>query len=81
MRSRLQHEQTVVISCSDNGKSKTADVLTFQPNQKLIVSLDKSIKMEMMYNTRNKLYIANQSGLEFVSSGPKITEYKEIRRR
>ena len=37
--------------------------------------------MEMVYNPRNKLYIANQTGLEFVSSGPKLIERAEVKRR
>ena len=77
----MAHEQTVTVTCSDNGKSQTADLISFYPSQRLIVSLNKSIRMEMIYNTRNKLYIANQSGLEFVSSGPKEIQRVEVKRR
>ena len=35
----------------------------------------------MIYNPRNKLYIANQGGLEFVSSGPNEIQRVEVKRR
>lgn len=81
MRPRVQHDQTVTVTCSDNGKSNHADVITYIPEQKLVVSLDRSIKMEMRYNPKNKMYIANQSGLEFVSTGPKTTIVPGVNRR
>jgi len=81
MRPRLHHEQTTTVTCSDNGKSSNADVISFISEQKLIVSLNKTIKMEMTYNPRNKLYIAHQTGLEFVSSGPAVYEVGQFKRR
>lgn len=80
-RKRLSYESTVVVTCSDNGKTNTAEVLTFMEGQRLVVSLSRQIKMEMVYNPRNKLYIANQTGLEFVSSGPKIIDRTPVKRR
>ena len=77
----MAYEQTVTVTCSDNGKSQTADLISFSPTQRLVVSLNRSIRMEMIYNPRNKLYIANQSGLEFVCSGPKEIQRVEVKRR
>ena len=77
----MAHDQTVTVTCSDNGKSQTADVISFSPQNRLVVSLNRSIRMEMTYNPRNKLYMANQSGLEFVSSGPNEIQRVEVRRR
>ena len=65
------YEQTTSVLCSDNDKTIQVDVIAFVPGKKLTVSINRSIKMEMMYQERNKLYIANQTGLEFVSKGPK----------
>ena len=80
-RKRPSYESTVVVTCSDNGKTNTAEVLTFMEGQRLVVSLNRQIKMEMVYNPRNKLYIANQTGLEFVSSGPKMIDRTPVKRR
>lgn len=80
-RKRPSYESTVVVTCSDNGKTNTAEVITFMEGQRLVVSLNRQIKMEMTYNPRNKLYIANQTGLEFVSSGPKMVDRTPVKRR
>ena len=80
-RKRPSYESTVIVTCSDNGKTSTAEVLTFMEGQRLVVSLNRQIKMEMVYNPRNKLYIANQTGLEFVSSGPKMVDRTPVKRR
>lgn len=77
----MAHEQSVTVTCSDNGKSQEAEVIQFNEGARLVVSLNRAIRMEMIYNSRNKLYIANQSGLEFVSSGPKFIERREVKRR
>lgn len=81
MRSQTHHEQTSAVTCSDTGKSSIADVLSFIPEQKLTVSIEKSIRLEMTYNPRNQLYIAHRSGLEFVSKGPAIMEVAKFKRR
>jgi hypothetical protein len=77
----MAHEQSVTVTCSDNGKSQEAEVIKFNEGQRLVVSLNRAIRMEMIYNPRNKLYIANQSGLEFVSNGPKEIQRMEVKRR
>jgi hypothetical protein len=68
---RELYEQTVSVTCSDSGKTIVAEVLSFTPNKKLSVSINRSIKMEMLYNDKNKIYTAKQTGLEFYSKGPK----------
>lgn len=80
MRSQ-QYESTVTVTCTDNGKSNTAEVLSFNEGQRLTVSLNRAIKLEMHFNPRNNLYVANQTGLEFVSSGPKKIQVAPLRRR
>ena len=81
MRPRIQHDSSVTVTCSDNGKSNHADVISYIPEQKLIVSLNRSIRLEMRYNSKNNLYMANQSGLEFVSKGPQTTIVPGVNRR
>lgn len=81
MRKNHQQDQTVTVTCSDNGKTNIAEVVSYNPGQKLVVSLNKTIRLEMRYNPTNKMYIANQTGLEFVSNGPKITIMPGVNRR
>jgi len=79
MPPRQMHKQTTSVTCSDNGKSMIAEVITFTPKQRLVVSLERSIKMEMTYNAKNNLYMAKQSGLEFASPGPEIINIRPLR--
>jgi hypothetical protein len=69
-RRPMMYKSTTTVTCSDNGKSMIAEVISFNPKQRLVVSIERSIKMEMVYNTKSQLYMARQSGLEFASSGP-----------
>lgn len=80
-RNRPSYESTVVVTCSDNGKVNNAEVISFMEGQRLVVSINRQIKMEMFYNPNNKLYITHQSGLEFVSNGPKTIQRVEVKRR
>ena len=73
------HNPTTSVTCSDNGKSMIAEVISFSPKQRLVVSIDRSVRMEMSYNAKRNLYMANQSGLEFASSGPEIINITRIR--
>ena len=79
LRRPTTHNQTTSVTCSDNGKSMIAEVISFSPKQRLVVSIDRSVRMEMSYNAKRNLYMANQSGLEFASSGPEIINITRIR--
>ena len=81
MRPRTQHDKSVTVTCSDNGKSNLAEVLSYSPKRNLIISLNRTIRLEMRYNPKTNLYSANQSGLEFVSKGPTITVIPGVNRR
>lgn len=81
MRPATQYEHTVTVTCTDNDNSTTAEILSFVPGQRLIVSLNRAVRLEMVYNSKNQLYMAHQSGLEFISKGPKANETREAKRR
>lgn len=81
MKAPIQYEHTAIVTCTDNDNSTTAEILSFVPGQRLIVSLNRAVRLEMTYNNRNQLYMAHQSGLEFISKGPKANEHKEAKRR
>lgn len=70
MPPRQTYKSTTTVTCSDNGKSMIAEVISFSKKQRLIVSIDRTIRMEMSYNAKSNLYMAKQSGLEFASAGP-----------
>ena len=70
-------DDTCVVTCEDNGRTVTADILDFKEEKTLHVSLNKTLKLVMLWNGR--IYEGNQSGLTFVSKGPKIVETKDGR--
>lgn len=70
-------DDTCAVTCEDNGRTVTADILDFREEKTLHVSLNKTLKLIMPWNGR--IYEGNQSGLTFVSKGPKIVETKDGR--
>ena len=64
---------TCEVVCLDNSKKATAEVLEFKENNKLVVVLNRAIKLTLNWN--GKKYLGKSSGLEFVSDGPEITNY------
>lgn len=75
--SNVRFDETCKVTCEDNGKVVTADVLDFKEGKTLSVSLNKSLKLVMPFN--GKVYEGRMSGMSFVSDGPKGTVYKEGR--
>lgn len=59
------------ILCLDTNISTTGEILDFKPEKKLIVSINRTIRMDLEYNTRKKKYIGKAAGMEFVTDGPK----------
>ncbi len=70
-------DETCQVTCEDNDKVVLADILDFKENKLLSVSLNKSLKLVMIWN--GKIYEGKMSGLTFVSKGPKIVETKDGR--
>lgn len=69
---------TCQVTCEDNNKVVTADILDFKEEKMLAVSLNKSLKLLMPWN--GKIYEGKMSGLTFISKGPTVTETKESSR-
>lgn len=65
------------VTCEDNGRVVTAELLDFVENKKLSVSINRSIRLDLRYN--GQLYQGESRGLTFLSPGPQITETKKPR--
>lgn len=76
----LVYEETCEVICTDNDKMVIAEVLNFRINQELSVSINRSIKVNMRYNPKHKIYIGSAAGLEFTSDGPITREVKRFKR-
>jgi hypothetical protein len=77
MNIKIRFEDTCQVTCEDNGKTVTADVLDFKEGKALSVSLNKSLKLVMPWNGR--VYEGKMGGMSFVTDGPKGMQYKEGR--
>lgn len=65
------YEETVQLLCVDKNITTTADVLNFTPLKYLAVSVNKSVKLTLNYNSRTNVYAGNMAGLTFTTPGPR----------
>lgn len=59
-----------VLVQSNSKKCVEAVVHEFKEHERLVVILNKDVKLNMSWN--GKLYEAKMAGLDFVSAGPKV---------
>ena len=65
---RQQFEDKCQVTCTDNDKTVTADVMSYRPKDTLTIILGES-KIGMKWNGR-RVYVGNALGMEFTSKGP-----------
>ena len=65
------------IICENNDKKMMVDVLSFQAQKYLSVSIQKSLKLEMKWT--GKRFEGKLSSLAFSSNGPSVQYIKEGR--
>jgi len=57
--------EKITITCSDNGKTKTADVLSHSDKYLKVVVEGTTMTIEMFRSDLNKPYVGTKAGLEF----------------
>ena len=57
---------------ANSGKTVEGEVHEFKEKSKLVVVLNKSVKLNMVWN--GKLYEGKMAGIDFVSDGPKVNK-------
>jgi hypothetical protein len=57
---------------ANSSKLVEAEVHEFKDKNRLVVVLNKSVKLNMIWN--GKVYEAKMAGIDFVSDGPKVTK-------
>jgi hypothetical protein len=57
---------------ANSSKLVEAEVHEFKEKNRLVVVLNKSVKLNMIWN--GKVYEAKMAGIDFVSDGPKVTK-------
>jgi len=71
------HDDKCTVTCENNGREVTAEVLDFKEERLLNVSLDRKVKLSMTWN--GSIYEGHGFGMSFISRGPKIITTKEGR--
>jgi len=74
-----QYADTCEIHNTDRGKIVIVEVLDFQPQKKLVVSVQRSVKVTLPYNEFHNVYIGSMAGMEFTSNGPQEFETRGSR--
>lgn len=68
-----RHAETCEVKQAASGKIVEAVVHEFKEHSKLIVILNKSVKLNMVWN--GKIYEGKMAGMDFTSIGPKVSKY------
>jgi len=61
-----------IVKQATNNKTVEAEVFDFKEQKNLIVVLNKSVKLSMIWN--GKLYEGRMAGIDFTSPGPSISK-------
>lgn len=61
-------------------KSAEVDILNFVPQKKLVVSVQKSVKVTLAWDDKHHIYVGSMGGMEFTSEGPRGYTVKDGRR-
>ena len=70
----VRYSDKCVIKQVNSSKSVEAEVFEFREQKNLIVVLNKSIKLPMVWN--GKLYEGRMAGIDFITDGPSIQKTK-----
>jgi hypothetical protein len=67
----LHHSDTCTVTQADNNRSVEAEVQDFRPQDRLVVVVNRAVKLHLKWNGR--VYEGRAAGMDFVSDGPRIT--------
>jgi len=73
----------IQLYCTDRDKSVSAEIANLREGIILEVVIEKTIKLRLDYNPRNKIYVGSTNGLEFIIKAddiPKEYTYKPFSR-
>jgi len=68
----VRYGDTCTVKQANSGKAVEAEVFDFKEQKNLTVVLNKSVKLPMVWN--GKLYEGKMAGIDFTSTGPKVTK-------
>lgn len=72
MSTITRYSETCKVRQADSNKTVDAVIQEFVEHSKLVVILNKSVKLPMKWN--GKIYEGRMAGLDFVSEGPVVSK-------
>ena len=76
---KTTYDDKCKIHNTDHDKTVEAEILDFVPQKKLIVSFQRSVKVNLSWDDKHHVYVGSMGGLEFTSEGPTAYHIKEGR--
>lgn len=73
----VRYGDKCIVKQDNSSKSVEAEVLEFKEKKNLIAVLNKSVKLNMIWN--GKLYEGKMAGLDFITAGPSISKTTSVR--
>jgi hypothetical protein len=73
----VRYGDTCTVKQANSSKTVEAVVYEFTEKDRLIVVLNKSVKLSMKWN--GKLYEGKMAGLDFITTGPSISKTTSVR--
>lgn len=79
----MSRETTYADTCEvtniKSGKVVTGEILRFNPKKNIVLTINRQVKLTLVYQPNVDLYIGNMAGMEFQSSGPEAYTYRTHR--
>ena len=78
----MQHtrfEDTCEIVGVKNGIAVPGEILTFREHEVIVATINRSVKVKLLWNEHAELYVGSVGGVEFQSEGPKAHTYRTTR--
>jgi hypothetical protein len=72
---QIRFEKTCEVVQEKNGKTVIAEVVSLKNKEKLIVNINHTINMTMVWNGR--IYEGKMAGMDFISKGPVVHELND----
>tara|TARA_B100000945_G_C19836764_1_gene347559 strand:+ start:227 stop:457 length:231 start_codon:yes stop_codon:yes gene_type:complete len=66
----MYYEEKCKIICTDNGNEVTADIVEFKPHSFVTLAINKSVRINLKFDSKKSHYIGKMSDLEFITDGP-----------
>jgi hypothetical protein len=77
--SQTDYADTCEVTNIKSGKVVTGEILRFQPKQSIVLTVNRQVKLTLIWQEKVGLYIGNMAGMEFQSEGPEAYTYRTHR--